>query len=160
MTTAMEVDATPTPTSNDSNATGESATLDAMLEVRKELGRSKSSRSWKLPTANRASAKNPKARLKSGGSYKLRMEKKRQMDEQRAFFAEMEAAQNDAKRKAREKRQAKEERRKLNVVKSTQYQVLSSTMKVKKMSKKQRKLVMKLSDIESKTRKSNTQNKR
>lgn len=45
MATEMEVD--PSPTQGEAT----SPTMAAMLEVRKELGRSKSGRTWKLPTS-------------------------------------------------------------------------------------------------------------
>jgi len=89
----------------------------------------------------RASAANPKARLKSN-NYKVRMAQRDEERRKKAIVAELKA-EKQAERTARiESQRRRNEQRQANTVKSSKVQIIKDTAKIKKMSKRQRKLVM------------------
>jgi len=113
--------------------------IDDLLAQR-PAGKPVSGRVWKLPRP-RASAINKKARLQSG-SYAERMAIKAKTLEQRHLIDELRAERDDEKKHQRLRAKQRRLQREKNALKSSKVQIIKDSAKIKKMSKKQRRLVM------------------
>ena len=98
-------------------------------------------RKWKTARTDRASAliKVPQIRDSWEKKLQMRAERASVLASQRAADEEI----RREKREERERREAKEKRKEENRLKGVQYQVITNTQKLKKMSKKQLRLIKK-----------------
>jgi len=107
-------------------------------------GRPKSGRSWKT-VEQRSSAKITSKAVRT--KWAVRKEQRKDDKEKRDIVLEIKKEQEEERQKEREKRKNNKRRREENIIKSSTYQVVTDTSKIKRMSKKQRRLVMKLADL-------------
>eukprot|EP01126_Amoeba_proteus_P044857 TRINITY_DN5003_c0_g1_i1.p1 TRINITY_DN5003_c0_g1~~TRINITY_DN5003_c0_g1_i1.p1 ORF type:complete len:134 (-),score=14.00 TRINITY_DN5003_c0_g1_i1:86-487(-) len=108
-------------------------------------GRPKSGRGWKTRTLRSETTRvKPKA-LKS--NQKRVEEQRKEREKHKLIITAINEAQDRKKQEAREERKRRRKIREENLLKSSTYQVITHTEKVKRMSKKQRKQVMPLADL-------------
>jgi len=138
VSTEMNVDVTTEP--------DQSQKVDTPEVVRKARGRPKSGRSWKIPEQRASSTIAVKPLHKKWAEK----QEQRQKDKQKkAIVAQLIKEQGEESKKERERIQARRKQREENTIKSSQYQIVKHTAKIKRMSKKQRRNLMKLSDLKN-----------
>uniref|UniRef100_A0A0G4H896 Coiled-coil domain-containing protein 86 n=1 Tax=Chromera velia CCMP2878 TaxID=1169474 RepID=A0A0G4H896_9ALVE len=108
--------------------------------VKAPKGKPKSGRTWKLE-ARRASAKVVRARP----TFQERMSAKRADQDVKNIEKEMKAERGERLRIQREKTEAKKKRKEENDLKSGKFEVIRKTETIKKMSKKAKKSLVKIS---------------
>ena len=106
----------------------------------KLIGRNKSGCLWKKGTSQKAS--NSVSRAKK--SWDKKMEERRKMQSLKKRIEELREAKIAAKRKQRVSQKEKEERKKVNEMRSAKYQVINNLAKTKKWHKKTKQTLAKL----------------
>eukprot|EP00308_Calcidiscus_leptoporus_P026891 CAMPEP_0119377710 /NCGR_PEP_ID=MMETSP1334-20130426/46286_1 /TAXON_ID=127549 /ORGANISM="Calcidiscus leptoporus, Strain RCC1130" /LENGTH=124 /DNA_ID=CAMNT_0007396713 /DNA_START=8 /DNA_END=382 /DNA_ORIENTATION=+ len=99
-------------------------------------------RKWKGAHAGRASSTTKVPQLRS--SWEERLQERAERAAVLAAQREVDETIRASKRAEREARQAKEKKKEENKLKGLQYQVINNTSKIKKMSKKQLRLIRKM----------------
>eukprot|EP01124_Arcella_intermedia_P026574 TRINITY_DN5021_c0_g1_i1.p1 TRINITY_DN5021_c0_g1~~TRINITY_DN5021_c0_g1_i1.p1 ORF type:complete len:169 (-),score=61.18 TRINITY_DN5021_c0_g1_i1:106-612(-) len=143
----LEIDVEPEDTETKPETTTTPAQVPAQ-EVPTTLvprGRPKSGRSWKEPSPRATVIKNG---AKQKDLAELR-EKRQQEKERRELLNQLKKEKEEEKQQEKEKRLARKRRREENIIKGSTYQVITNTSKLKRMSKKQKKNVMKLADLKN-----------
>eukprot|EP01125_Pyxidicula_operculata_P008137 TRINITY_DN2756_c0_g1_i1.p1 TRINITY_DN2756_c0_g1~~TRINITY_DN2756_c0_g1_i1.p1 ORF type:complete len:135 (+),score=46.66 TRINITY_DN2756_c0_g1_i1:37-441(+) len=114
------------------------------LDIESMRGRPKSGRSWKQPDQRASSVVDVKP-LRT--AWDIRQEQREKQKKRKEFMDQIKKEQDEDKERRNKARKEKKKRREENIIKSSSYQIINDTSKVKKMSKKQRKNVMKLADL-------------
>jgi len=108
-------------------------------------GKPKSGRSWKAPE-RRTSSRNVSKGLNT--KWEEKMEKRKQEKARKEILDSMKKQQEEDRQKERERIRNRRRQREENTIKSSTYQVIKNTSKLKKMSKKQRRrTIIKLADL-------------
>jgi len=115
-------------------------------EQRKVRGRPKSGRSWKLPEQKASTTIAVKPLHKKWSTKKAEREKEKK---RKSMLAELIRQKKEEQKQERERIQNRRKQREANTLKSSQYQIIRHTSKIKNMSKKQRRMVMKLADLKN-----------
>jgi len=117
---------------------------DTTADIETPRGKPKSGRSWKTPEqrcSSRIASKSVRTK------WTVRKEQRQQEKEKKEILAEFQKEKDDERQKEKEKRQKRKRVREENIIKSSTYQVINDTLKIKRMSKKQKRSVMKLADL-------------
>ena len=105
------------------------------------LGRNKSGKLWTKGSGEKASLKVVSRAKKA---WDKKMEEKRKMQSLKARIEELRSERIAAKRKQKQRTKEKEERKKINEMRSAQYQVINNLHKTKKWHKAAKKQLARL----------------